>query len=100
MPEQGCYYKNIKGGHVAYIHEGVYGDHSTDGWLEWGVDARFAMQRVGEDVLQITPERAAENPVLSRHRTEAIDNLGYLAAQELRAQGIEIKEFEPEVEAA
>ena len=31
------------------IYTGVYGDHSSDGWLEWGLAARFAESKAREE---------------------------------------------------
>ena len=85
---------------MAYIHEGVYGDHSTDGWLEWGLDSHYAIRAAGGDVLEVPLEKFGNNPVLHRSRIEALDKLGIIAASEAREQGYKIEGWTPESEAA
>ncbi len=34
---------------AGFYYTGVSGDHSTDGWLEWGLNAHYAEKRAEED---------------------------------------------------
>lgn len=74
---------------------GVYGDHSTDGWLEWHLDSHYALEAAGGDILEVPLEKFGNNPVLHSSRAEALDKLGTIAAAEARAQDVEIQGFEP-----
>jgi hypothetical protein len=81
---------------------GVYGDHSTDGWLEWGLQER-AVQRRAEreakgdfgaaDEIQAATEVVERATTINHLRRAEIlfRNAGILAAREALFQGVKIK---------
>ncbi|MEK9201150.1 MAG: hypothetical protein AAB909_04225 [Patescibacteria group bacterium] len=90
----------------AYIHEGVYGDHSTDGWLEWGLDEYYARKRAEGDYTPATNALSAadtwRNHVAIDQETADMEadkeelKAGLLAAAEARSRGYEINGWDSE----
>lgn len=85
----------------SHIHEGVYGDHSTDGWLEWGLNAHFAQSRAKEGYTPASNELALVPDWLVHGEVERANMLvqkaGLLAAAEARIRyGIQINGWESE----
>lgn len=84
-----------------FIHTGVYGDHSTDGWLEWGLNHSFARKRAQEEYTPASNELALVDGWIANGRmdraNELIQKAGALAAVEARLRwGIEIKGWRDE----
>lgn len=91
-----------------YIHEGVQGDHSTDGWLEWDLAERFAKEQIEreaqgnfgaeEAIYRATGlvERATNTSHIRRAEL-FLAMAGLLAAREARFFGHNISGWEGEV---
>ena len=77
----------------------VFDDRSESrGRDELGKEAGRVLDIVGADTLAITPEQARNNSILFRYRVWAIDDLGFEAATELKAQGVTIEGWDPQPE--
>lgn len=85
---------------MGLIHEGVYGDHSTDGWLEWGLEEHFAQRRAAGAYTPASNELAFVPNWRRLGRVQRADGLvqkaGLLAAAEARLKGYEINGWESE----
>ena len=97
---------------AGFEYTGVAGDHATDGWLEWGLDAHYARKRAKGDFTPASNElssyvswaEGAEHWQYEHERregaaraAEALGKAGMLAAAEAKIRhGVQIVGWESE----
>ena len=97
-----------------YIHTGDYADHSTDGWLEWGLEETNRRRKAEREAvgdfgavatlgfaLSYIKAAQREGGPKDLAKAEALYQEGIiLAVKEARFEGAEINGWEPEAEVA